>query len=108
MHQGAGVFEKYPHMSLLQKDFTEHEWEQFERHMAVVVKPSKAKDFPMVDLLDTPGLVDGEIEYPMPVNKVMCKLASQVDLIFVFLDPVGQSLCSRTMNVVAELNVRQH
>jgi len=32
-------------------------------------------------------------------------LAKHVDLIFVFMDPVGQALCTRTMNVVKALDV---
>lgn len=34
-------------------------------------------------------------------------LAKHVDLIFVFMDPVGQALCTRTMNVVKALDVRE-
>jgi GTP1/Obg family GTP-binding protein len=59
-----------------------------------------------VDLIDTPGLVDGNVNYPFDVNRIIAEMAEIVDLILVFLDPIGQALCSRTMNVVADLNVR--
>jgi hypothetical protein len=66
--------------------------------------PSRARDFPMLDLIDTPGLVDGNVAYGLDINRCIVELASVVDLILVFLDPIGQALVSRTMNVVADLN----
>ena len=57
-----------------------------------------------VDFIDTPGLVDGNVEYPFDVNRVLLFLADFVDLIFVFLDPHEQALGSRTMEVVKMLN----
>ena len=59
-----------------------------------------------MDLVDTPGLVDGNVAYPFDVNRVIAEMADIVDLILVFLDPQGQALCSRTMEVVEDLNVR--
>ena len=35
-------------------------------------------------------------------------LAQHMDLIFVFMDPVGQALCTRTMAVVNALDVRRN
>lgn len=58
-----------------------------------------------MDIIDTPGLVDGDIAYPFDVNRAIVSMAEHADLIFVFLDPMGQALCSRTMKVVKSLNV---
>jgi uncharacterized membrane protein YgcG len=63
-------------------------------------------DFDSVDLIDTPGLVDGGCTYPFEVNKAIVELAGVADLILVFLDPLGQALVARTMDVVRALNLK--
>lgn len=65
---------------------------------------SKARQFSSVNLIDTPGLTDGQMEYPYPVDKVIMFFAEHCDLVCVFFDPIGQALCERTMAVVEELN----
>lgn len=70
--------------------------ERFIENLALVVRTSHAKDFGRIDLLDTPGLVDGMVTYPFNVNRAIVELAKLADLILVFLDPIGQALCSRT------------
>lgn len=59
-----------------------------------------------VDFIDSPGLVDGDIMYPFDVNEAIVGFADTADLVFVFMDPMGQALCSRTMSVVKQLNAR--
>lgn len=81
---------------------------RFVENLTLAVRPSQAKDFGRIDLLDTPGLVDGMVVYPFDVNRAILELAPLADLILVFLDPIGQALCSRTMNVVKQLNDRGH
>lgn len=61
------------------------------------------RDVDSVDLIDTPGLVDSTT-YPFDVNRVLVELAAVADLILVFLDPMGQALVARTMDVVRALN----
>ena len=61
---------------------------------------SKARQFSSINLIDTPGLTDGQMEYPYPVDKVIMFFAEHCDLVFVFFDPIGQALCERTMAVV--------
>lgn len=73
------------------------------RHIELRVSSSQAKKFPLVDLIDTPGLLDGNIEYPFDINAMCEYLAGHADLIFIFLDPIGQALCARTMDVVKML-----
>ena len=51
---------------------------------------SKQKKFPLVTFVDTPGLVDGGMNYPFDVNEGILWLGDLVDLIFVFFDPIGQ------------------
>lgn len=59
-----------------------------------------------VDFIDSPGLVDGDIMYPFDVNEAILGFADTADLVFVFMDPMGQALCSRTMSVVKLLNAK--
>ena len=41
-------------------------------------------------LLDSPGLVDGDMSYPFDVNEAILWLSELCDLVFVFFDPIGQ------------------
>mmetsp|Transcript_11338 Transcript_11338/g.21478 ORF Transcript_11338/g.21478 Transcript_11338/m.21478 type:complete len:464 (+) Transcript_11338:74-1465(+) len=72
------------------------------------VSTSKEKNFSCVDFIDTPGLVDGDMQYPFDVSSCIVWLADYVDLILVFFDPIGQALCKRTMDVIRRLNDTGH
>lgn len=74
----------------------------------VQVSTSRARDFSNIDFIDTPGLLDGNVGYPIDVQEVMMYIASRSDLVFVFMDPVGQALCTRTMAVVEGLDKRNY
>lgn len=65
---------------------------------------SKARQFSSVNFIDTPGLTDGQMEYPYPVDQVIMFFSDHCDLVLVFFDPIGQALCERTMGVVEKLN----
>jgi hypothetical protein len=58
----------------------------------------------LVTFIDSPGLVDGGMEYPFDVNKAILWFGNISDLIFVFFDPIGQALCKRTLDIVEQLN----
>jgi len=76
-------------------------------YLTTEITTSKAKKFPLVTFIDTPGLVDGEMAYPFDVNRAIHWLGDLADLIFVFFDPIGQALCKRTLNIVEKLSERQ-
>ena len=59
-------------------------------YLTTEVSTSKQKKFPLITFVDTPGLVDGDMNYPFDVNQTMLWLGNLVDLIFVFFDPIGQ------------------
>ena len=59
--------------------------------------------FSMVNFIDTPGLVDGHVEYPFDVNKGIVYMAKHVDKILIFLDPMGKATVTRTMDVIKAL-----
>mmetsp|Transcript_10516 Transcript_10516/g.29923 ORF Transcript_10516/g.29923 Transcript_10516/m.29923 type:complete len:470 (+) Transcript_10516:53-1462(+) len=68
------------------------------------VSTSTARSFNCVNFIDTPGLVDGDMQYPFNVQDVIVWMADHVDLILVFFDPIGQATCKRCMEVVERLN----
>ena len=59
---------------------------------------SKQKKFPLVTFIDTPGLVDGGMNYPFDVNEGLLWLGELVDLVFVFFDPIGQVMPFKKIN----------
>jgi hypothetical protein len=63
-------------------------WQSFVDCISVQVCKSNKHDIRNVDLIDTPGLVDGNVNYAFDVNGIIAELATQVDLILVFLDPM--------------------
>lgn len=90
-------------------------------YLTTEISSSKQKKFPLVSLIDTPGLVDGAMVYPFDVDQAILWLGEStsdfldrmrmvsvsgdhVDLIFVLFDPIGQALCKRTLNLVEQLN----
>ena len=106
--KGEGALVDNDHVAAVVQRLPPGDRKRFVDHLTMLVRTSTAKDFPRIDLIDTPGLVDGHVVYPFDVNRVIVELASIADLILVFLDPIGQALCSRTMNVVKELNDKGH
>lgn len=77
-------------------------------NLSTEISTSKERNFPCVDFIDTPGLVDGDMQYPFDVEETILWMAQHADLIFVFFDPIGQATCKRTMQVVERLNKTSH
>ncbi|KAJ0407803.1 hypothetical protein ATCC90586_006279 [Pythium insidiosum] len=100
--KGESTVMLYPYLEPMKQRFGKPLLE----NLHTCVSTSTKRFFSMVDFIDSPGLVDGDISYPFDVNEAMLCLADSVDLVFVFMDPMGQALCSRTMNVVKLLNQR--
>lgn len=95
---GNATLHLFPHLKPLQEiqgvlDF-----------LSTEISTSKQKKFSLVTFIDTPGLVDGDLQYPFDVNETILWLGGIADLIFVFFDPIGQALCKRTLFLVEKLN----
>lgn len=97
---GNATLHLYPHFEPLRK------LEGVVDYLTTEVSSSKARKFSLVQFIDTPGLVDGDLKYQFDVNAAIEWLGSVADLIFVFFDPIGQALCKRTLNLVEKLNAR--
>jgi len=79
-----------------------------ENNLFTEVSTSKEKNFSCTDFIDTPGLVDGDMNYPFDVASSIVWMADYVDLIIIFFDPIGQALCKRTVDVIRRLNDNGH
>lgn len=73
-------------------------------YVSTEITTSKQKNFNLINFIDTPGLVDGDMKYPFDVNNAILWFGEISDLIFVYFDPIGQALCKRTLNIVEKLN----
>lgn len=73
-------------------------------YVSTEISTSKQKNFNLINFIDTPGLVDGDMKYPFDVNNAILWFGDIADLIFVYFDPIGQALCKRTLNIVEKLN----
>ncbi|OMJ84315.1 hypothetical protein SteCoe_14601 [Stentor coeruleus] len=59
--------------------------------------------FQYVDFIDTPGLTDGLVKYNCDIIEMIKWISEYVDMILIFLDPVGQALCAKTMEIITFL-----
>jgi len=100
---GNATLHLYPHFKSLIGNVP-----QVLDHLTTEVSTSKSKKFPLVNLIDSPGLVDGEMKYPFDINTSILWWASLVDLIFVFFDPIGQALCKRTLDICEKMAESGH
>ncbi len=95
-----GTLRKFPEIKDIAKAMQDpHVVNCLETHFS----QSDERLFSMVNFIDTPGLVDGHVEYPFDVNKGILYLADHVDKIFIFLDPMGKATVTRTMDVIQAL-----
>lgn len=99
--QGEPALQMKPHFAGLAK------FENVLPRFHVQTSTSRNKDFSNVDLIDTPGLLDADSAgggYPFDVNEVILYLAARVDMVLIFMDPIGQALRQRTMRIVRALD----
>merc|ERR1719445_881100 len=95
---GNATLHLYPHFQPLSK------FPGLLEYLCTEISTSKQKKFPLVTFVDSPGLVDGDMNYPFDVDEAIRWLGELVDLIFVFFDPIGQALCKRTLNIVEKIS----
>ena len=74
-----------------------------EPYLKTHICPSHNSTFHKLCFIDTPGLVDGTLGYPFDINAALVELGCSADLIFIFFEPVGQTLCKRTMSIIEQL-----
>lgn len=63
---------------------------EFLKSLSLKTCPSRDGRLQLIDLVDTPGLADGELQYPFNIEKVILEMASCVDLFLGEKDVVFQ------------------
>jgi GTPase Era involved in 16S rRNA processing len=66
------------------------------------VVTSKAKKFPYIMFIDTPGLQDNS-NYPYDIEKGITWLGAKADLVFVMFDPHGCANVKKTLDVTEQI-----
>jgi len=98
--KGESTIEMFPHI----KGIEEIGGDRIVEHLQTRVSTKRSKSFPLVQFIDTPGMVDGGVTYPFNLEATMLRLADYADLIFCFFDTHGTCTVKRTMDTVKLLN----
>jgi GTPase Era involved in 16S rRNA processing len=101
--QGPAAVALYPFLRELMNVETELKASFFD-NLTTKVSTSRSRLFSHVDFIDTPGVIDGKMRNHCDVPTVVKWLAHFVDLIVVFLDPIGQALRQSMTDLITELN----
>lgn len=72
-------------------------------NLSIKMVPSKERHFENIVFIDTPGLADGNLKYKFDVDAVYKWFAKHCDIVMVFMDPIGQALCTKTNVLVNDL-----
>ena len=73
--------------------------------LTTTISPSKNRYFGSVNFIDTPGITDGALRYPFDMERALVWLAQHAaDIVLVFFDPIGQTLCKKTMAIVEKID----
>ncbi|KAI9145928.1 hypothetical protein BKA69DRAFT_308914 [Paraphysoderma sedebokerense] len=97
--KGPATLELFPHLKDLGK------MQGVLESLYTEITTATAKKSKSVTFLDTPGMVDGDMQYPFDPEEALVRLADESDLIVTFFDPIGQALCARTMNIIEKINL---
>lgn len=98
--KSEGTLRLYPFLQELLQHGDKKTYGTFFSNLNTKVCSSTKRLFPNVDFIDTPGLTDGNVKYNCDIIEVMKWLCKYVDLVLVFLDPVGQGLCNKTIDMI--------
>ena len=101
---GYNLMKQLPFMrDLYNKEAKQERFPGLLSSLSLKTSTSTQRDFEQIVFIDTPGLADGGLKYKFNVEEVYKWFARHCDLVCVFLDPIGQALCQKTNNLVAEL-----
>jgi GTPase Era involved in 16S rRNA processing len=102
--KGYNSLQLLPFMKELKNDKTNQEmFPGLLNNLSIKTVPSKERNFENIVFIDTPGLADGNLKYRFDVDEVYKWFAKHCDIVLVFLDPIGQALCSKTNTLINEL-----
>lgn len=102
--KSEGTLNMYPFLREIMNRNEKAVYGTFFANLNTRFSSSKNNLFQFVDFIDTPGLTDGNIKYNCDIIEMMKWVSNYVDLVLVFLDPIGQALCSKTMEMIEFLS----
>ena len=101
--QSEGTLALYPFLREIMKRSRKEVYGKFFSNLTTKTCTNKVKNIEKIDFIDTPGLTDGNVDYDCDIIEMIKWVSTHVDAILVFLDPVGQALCTKTMNMIEYL-----
>ena len=104
--QSEGTLALYPFLREIMKRSRKEVYGKFFANLTTKTCTNKVKNIEKIDFIDTPGLTDGNVDYDCDIIEMIKWVSAHVDAILVFLDPVGQALCTKTMNMIEYLYLK--
>jgi hypothetical protein len=101
-HEGEAVFVDDEGLAAAAARLPAEERDAFISSLLLKCVPA-SKELRGLTIIDTPGLVDGGVDYAFDIGAAIVELSATADLVVVMLDPIGQALCARTLDVVSSL-----
>lgn len=102
--KSEGTMALYPFLREIMNASEKEVYGKFFSNLTTKVCTKRSKNFEHIDFIDTPGLSDGNLKYGCDIIEMMKWVSNFVDLILVFLDPIGQALCTKTMDMIHYLS----
>ena len=102
--KSEGTMAMYPFLREIMNKSQKEVYGKFFANLTTKVCSKKSKNFEYIDFIDTPGLTDGSTKYGCDIIEMMKWVANFVDLTLVFLDPIGQALCTKTLDMIEYLS----
>ena len=98
--RSEGTMTMYPFFREIMNYSDKKVYGTFFSNLTTKISNKDEKNFKFVDFIDTPGLTDGNVSYNCDIIEMMKWISNYVDLVLVFLDPIGQALCLKTMEMI--------
>ena len=102
--RSEGTMAMYPFLREIMNRSDKNIYGTFFANLSTRILLKDEKNFKNIDFIDTPGLTDGKISYNCDIIEMMKWISNYVDLVLVFLDPIGQALCLKTMEMIEYLS----
>ena len=102
--RSEGTLGMYPFLREIMNRNLKEVYGTFFANLNTKISSKKNNLFQFVDFIDTPGLTDGYVRYNCDIIEMMKWMSNYVDLVLVLLDPIGQALCTKTMDMIEFLS----
>lgn len=101
--RSEGTMIMYPFLREIMNRSEKKVYGTFFSNLNTKISSKNENFFQYVDFIDTPGLTDGLVKYNCDIIEMIKWISDYVDMVLIFLDPVGQALCTKTMEIISFL-----